>query len=228
MPSVNQEQGDQTGRSAAQHTSSPQVDVFEDQGVLHRAFHVLNRLNCVDISKLRDLVCSWIQTGVNLPLAGPFVASYADALYNCPWRLRTALLRPGSNEHVEALSQRARFLSRNTCKAIVLSRDSTFDEYIAQMVGDNLRWETMGIFFTAAGRATLDTVQFPTLFASSDQQMALAKTLTYIGDCCLEICLALDCLNDLQAILQYENFILHSQVHGDQSKSIITLWTLSR
>ncbi|KAL3417430.1 hypothetical protein PVAG01_11430 [Phlyctema vagabunda] len=37
------------------------------------------------------------------------------------------------------------------------------------------------------------------------------------SDSCIEIAISLDCLNDLQLFLQYENFILHSFVEGDQS-----------
>lgn len=81
----------------------------------------------------------------------------------------------------------------------------------------------MGIFFTAPGRASLNVVNFTSLFKYPGQRRDLAKTLTYIGDCCLEICLSLDCLNDRQVMLQYENFILHSQVHGDQSQCRIDL-----
>lgn len=81
-----------------------------------------------------------------------------------------------------------------------------------------MRWETLGLFYTAAAKAALDLEIFPTLYASDVQRRKLAKNLTYIGDYCLEVCLAIDCLDDLQIILQYELFHLHSRIYGDQSK----------
>jgi hypothetical protein len=40
------------------------------------------------------------------------------------------------------------------------------------------------------------------------------------SDRCLELSISLDCLNDLQLVLQYENFISHSNVDGDESKRL--------
>ncbi|RFU75129.1 fungal specific transcription factor domain-containing [Trichoderma arundinaceum] len=73
------------------------------------------------------------------------------------------------------------------------------------------------MFLAAACRAALDTSSFAPLYNSDEGRRGLIKALMYIGDCCLEICIALDCLNDLQLVLQYENLIVHSQVDGDQS-----------
>ena len=40
----------------------------------------------------------------------------------------------------------------------------------------------------------------------------------HLSDRCLEMCLSLDCLNDMQLLLQYENWIIHTFLDGDQSK----------
>ncbi|KAF4969339.1 hypothetical protein FSARC_3414 [Fusarium sarcochroum] len=45
----------------------------------------------------------------------------------------------------------------------------------------------------------------------------LSRLAMQFSDAFLEIAVSLDCLNDLQLLLQYENFILHSMVDGDQS-----------
>ncbi|KAF4900256.1 hypothetical protein CGCF415_v010169 [Colletotrichum fructicola] len=39
----------------------------------------------------------------------------------------------------------------------------------------------------------------------------------HFADSCVDICLSLDCLNDLHLVLQYENYIIHSLIDGDQS-----------
>ncbi|KIL85386.1 hypothetical protein FAVG1_11342 [Fusarium avenaceum] len=108
-------------------------------------------------------------------------------------------------------------LLANTRKPIVMHRGMSPQEFLAQMLEKNLRWESLGIFFIAAARAAYDITCFTPLYSTHEQRHRLIKTLTYIGDCCLETCIELDCLNDLQLVLQYENFIVHSQVDGDQS-----------
>lgn len=195
------------------------ADVFEDQGIHFRATHVLGRLSGFDITKLSNLVLAWLDTGANLALAEPFVRGCVDDMLHCPWRQRTSSLEPGSQEQSQAFSRRAKSLSKNTYKPIELYNGSTFDEYIAQMTGSEIRWETLGIFFAAAAKAASDVEVFASLYMSEERRRKLAKSLTYIGDCCLEICLSIDCLNDLQIVLQYEQFQMHSRIHGDQSKS---------
>ncbi|RBR20112.1 uncharacterized protein FIESC28_05391 [Fusarium coffeatum] len=54
-------------------------------------------------------------------------------------------------------------------------------------------------------------------FPTEAQRRHIRRLTMHFADRCLDICLSLDCLNDLQLILQYENFILHSLVDGDQS-----------
>lgn len=88
------------------------------------------------------------------------------------------------------------------------------------MNGDNVRWESTGIFLAAASRAALDIPFFPALYKSEEQRRDIIRDLARLGDDCLEVCLGLDCLNDLQLVLQYENFIVYSQVYGDQSRSL--------
>ncbi|KAJ4865317.1 fungal specific transcription factor domain-containing protein [Trichoderma breve] len=117
----------------------------------------------------------------------------------------------------EPFVETARVLLENTHRPIRVHRHSTPSEYLSQMSGRNIRWESLGIFLAAASRAALDTSSFGPLYNSDEGRRGLIKALTYIGDCCLETCLALDCLNDLQLVLQYENLIVHSQVDGDQS-----------
>ncbi|KAH8647382.1 hypothetical protein BX600DRAFT_443585 [Xylariales sp. PMI_506] len=111
----------------------------------------------------------------------------------------------------------ARTLLENTTKKVLIHSHSTPGEFLDQIVGENLRWETVGLFLVAASRAVLDTASFAALYGNEEQRRSLVRTLMYICDGCLEICLALDCLSDLQLVLQYENFVVHTHVDGDQS-----------
>lgn len=64
----------------------------------------------------------------------------------------------------------------------------------------------------------MDITFFPPLYSNEETKHTLRRLCTRVGDYALEISLSLDCLNDLQLLLQYENFVVHSHVDGDQSK----------
>lgn len=80
-------------------------------------------------------------------------------------------------------------------------------------------WATLGMFLVALSRAAEDMACYPPMYTTPAGQQRLQKLALHYADQCLEICLSLDCLNDLQLMLQYENFIAHSMIDGDQSKS---------
>lgn len=189
-----------------------------EQGVEHRAKHVLTRLSGLDIPSISTLVRAWLDTGANLALAEPFVPGCVKAVSTCSWIQQAASWTPASDEMIRAVAQRAKELTKNTCRRIALTADLTNDEYLAQITGPNMRWEVLGIFCAAAARAALDTPVYSQLYNSENNQRTFIRSLAYLGDCCLEISLATDCLNDLQIILQYEHFHIHCRVHGDQSK----------
>lgn len=191
-------------------------DALEDQSITSRANHVLDKLAHFDIEELAKLVVAWLDTGGNLVLAVPFVLGCVQAMLSQSWRGSTSL-EPGSMEKARFYSQQAKLLSRNTCKPIVLTENSTFEAYLSQMTGLHIRWETLGIFFVASAKAASELETFPALYSSDDRRKKLVKDLTYVGDCCLEICLSHDCLNDLQLILQYEHFHTHSSIYGETS-----------
>ncbi|OHE93140.1 hypothetical protein CORC01_11552, partial [Colletotrichum orchidophilum] len=206
--------------STQQPSSASPIDLVGNQVVMDKAMHALSRLEKMDISKIIPLIRSWLGRGVNLPLAGPIVSECLWSVEN--WK---RVLNPMADNSEEAdgpgcgitsAGYVATLLS-NSLKPFVLSSEVTKQEFLAQMVGSNLRWETLGIFFVAAARAAYDHPYFPPLYTTNEQRRRLMHALTYIGDYCLETSLSLDCLNDLQLIFQYENFIVHSHLDGDQS-----------
>lgn len=194
-------------------SSSPSETFLIEQTTLDKAKHALSLLDQLQVPALASLVRFWLKKGVNLALAEPFVETCVDTAVD--WG---ELSIPPMGTDADALTQRARDLLENTHRPLVFHEHSTPSEYLQQMSGKNLRWESLGIFLAAASRAALDTSSFAPLYNSDERRRRLIKALMYIGDCCLETCLALDCLNDLQLVLQYENLIVHSQVDGDQSK----------
>lgn len=162
-----------------------------------------------DIQKLNikastELIIHWISRGINLALAGPLVMSCVDSvgtLFNTTSGagLVTTLFR-SSRERISADGSMA---------------VSTFCERFCR---SETGWATLGMFLIALSRAIEDTDSYPLLYDARNGQQRLQKLALQYADQCLEICLSLDCLNDLQLILQYESFIAHSMIDGDQSE----------
>jgi hypothetical protein len=123
--------------------SDAQEDTFEDHGVLPRAQHILQRLG--NVEELSKLILAWLDTGANLALAEPFVLGCVHAMLAYPWKRASAYLEPGSGEQSRQYSQQAKLLSRNTRKVIALAEHNTFESYISQMSGLNIRWERVYI-----------------------------------------------------------------------------------
>ncbi|KFY41746.1 hypothetical protein V495_04814 [Pseudogymnoascus sp. VKM F-4514 (FW-929)] len=186
-----------------------------DKAASEKGIYALSQLELLKVSELKALVEVWLSKDVNLPLAGPFVSGCAQAVLDMVERSTSH--NPQSGQSRTWVSERFDILLKNSLTPIVFRSDSSVADFVSQFYGDNVRWETLGIFSAAATRATLDLPFFPQLYSTEQERRKLIMTLTRIGDRCLEACLGLDCLNDLQLILQYENFIIYSQVYGDQS-----------
>ncbi|KAH7029784.1 uncharacterized protein B0I36DRAFT_205915, partial [Microdochium trichocladiopsis] len=178
--------------------------------LVHRgADTLMHMVTAYGLDSLRLLVTFWLEKGINLFLAEPIVPHCTESVTTLP----TSQL--GADETARlALSEQ---LFTNTARPLDSSQATSADAFSRQFTAANTRWETWGLFFTAVGRATFDVPFLPPLYKDSAGQMSLRKFATQMSDKCLEYCLTLDCMNDLQLMLQVENFILHSNVDGDQS-----------
>lgn len=158
---------------------------------------------------MKSLVLFWRAKGINLALAGPFVELCAESA-SC-----TSLSScQGEDWHVGL----AQTLIENTARPLEYDATTSFSSYSAQILQSQTRWETLGLFLCAVLRATMDVPFFPSLFTTATQRRDFrAMIMRQIG-CFLDVCISMDCLNDLQLFLQYEYFIIHSYMDGDQSK----------
>ena len=155
---------------------------------------------------LKDLVSFWLAKGISLAHAESLLDSCVESMDEA---LNFGQPTDTCMEH----------LTRNSQIPLLFNRESTFNSYVAQFSGQNSRLETLGIFLSAVARATNDVPFFPPLYKTDEDKFRLRKLATRLSDHALEVCLSLDCLNDLQLAFQYENFIVHTFVDGDQSYS---------
>ncbi|KAJ5643939.1 uncharacterized protein N7484_006446 [Penicillium longicatenatum] len=178
-----------------------------DNHLLLQGADVLRHLlTAYPLSAMKELVMFWLAKGANLALAEPFVAQFAESVSQL-------FAVNDENWHLTY----ARRLLHNSAQPLQFHQAMDLSEFSMQFMDHNCRWETIGIFFAAVSRATIDIPFFPLLYTAEEDQYTLRRLTTKLCDFALEISLSLDCLNDLQLIAQYENFIVHSYVDGDQS-----------
>ncbi|KAF1979251.1 hypothetical protein BU23DRAFT_576901 [Bimuria novae-zelandiae CBS 107.79] len=164
------------------------------------------------ISSCVALVQDWIAGGVNLALAGPLVVTCAQVTEYVLSSCGTS--SPAASTLARTISQK---LFRNSCHQLNAGDHQSIAEWCSVFGAHNARWEMFGIFFAALAAATMQTPKFQPLYKSHQDQRDLQKLAVRFSDRCLDISLALDRLNDLQLLLQYENWISHSCLDGDQS-----------
>ncbi|CAG7933522.1 unnamed protein product [Penicillium olsonii] len=188
---------------------NPPTEYTVDETCISRGAEFILELHHDSIIRpLVQLVEIWSTKGANLALAGPFTMPCAATV--------TRLLFHRGKDLASAL-ELSRSLFYHSCRPISFNHRTPFDDYCGEFCGQNARWESLGIFFTAACRAAVDLSYAETLYGSEQQRRKIQKLALSYSDRCLDLCLPLDCMNDVQLILQYENFISHSQVDGDQS-----------
>lgn len=160
----------------------------------------------VSIPSCSNLVLTWIARGSNLALAGPFIEHSVDVV-------RALFSKHG--ESPIASMDISRDLFHHTSQPIDTENAETLQSLQAQFGHQRCRWEVLGFFFTAAARAAIEMAKFESDRGLRDFQ----RIFMNLSDLILDIALSLDCLNDLQLLLQYENWLVHSHVDGDQSRT---------
>ena len=87
------------------------------------------------------------------------------------------------------------------------------------LMGENLRWDIVGLMLTAAGLSALSLDEVVTEAETDDAPKldwkGMARKLLIAGDECIYFCQKVDSLNDVTVWLIMMNYILHTQVEGD-------------
>ncbi|KAJ5239473.1 hypothetical protein N7468_004092 [Penicillium chermesinum] len=201
------DKGDHSSTRTLPNNEAPSPQRVGDNHLLLQGAEVLRHLlTAYPLSAMKELANFWLAKGANLALAEPFVA-------DCTESVSQLFKSRDENWHLVYAGR----LLQNSAQPLHFLSATPLSEFSMQFLGHNSRWETLGIFFTAVSRATIDIPFFPSLYTSEEERYHLRRLATKLSDFALEISLSLDSLNDLQLIVQYENFIVHSYVDGDQS-----------
>jgi hypothetical protein len=163
-----------------------------------------------DPNSLRHLITFWRATKVNLTLAEPLVDTCLRAMDD----LHTmSSSNPGNPDPCLAY---ARSLLQNSSQPLVIHGSLDLESFCSQFLDSNTRLETIGLLFCAVIRAASEVFVFPPLYIDVPHRQELLSMAVGLTNIIVEAILSLDMLNDLQLMMQYENFISHSFVFGVQ------------
>ena len=113
--------------------------------------------------------------------------------------------------HGERLRTLSRLVWRNTQKPIKISGDTTVEQWAHQATGENLRWETVGLLFSAVGLNQYNQPGDPT------KQISNWELMLRLVDECIDNSRICGSCTDLFACLLYERSPLVETIRGDVS-----------
>ena len=181
-----------------------------DATKLSRGTHLINSIvSQLNTKAFENLVSFWLGRGTNLALGGLLTKACVNSVTGA---LAPLVDDPASHT---ALAQR---LFENSARGHIFSGTATFADYCEEVCRKNIRWEALVIALVAFGRASIDVSYYPPLYSCQAELEGLQKLVTGLSDSCLELALSLGRMDDLLLVCQYENWILHSVIDGDQSE----------
>jgi hypothetical protein len=113
--------------------------------------------------------------------------------------------------HGERLRTLSRLVWENTQKPIRVSGDTTVEQWVHQATGENLRWETVGLLFSAVGLTTNHQPGDPI------EQLSTEKRMLRLVDECIDNSRICGSSTDFFVCLLYERSPLVELIRGDIS-----------
>jgi hypothetical protein len=131
---------------------------------------------------------------------------------------RTELQAVSQEQRLQHLS---RVVWQNTHRPMTANSNTTIEEWAKQATGRNLRWETIGLLYSAVGLRASGAV-FTEQLSSHDaahpiSRMDMAKTMLRLVDECVTFSRECGSVTDLFACMVYERSPLVEWVRGDVS-----------
>jgi hypothetical protein len=209
-----------------QSLQSLHLDFLGNGNAIHskrEQFYSLNldskiRNGAACLSLLRDwptydiLIRKW-RSVAELSMIAPWVKA-------CQYSMKTEVYdRLGNSDHEveEQLLRHSARIFDNTLRPLDLPRGCTLDQYGAQFTGENIRWETVGMFYTAVGLAAMVVEDISAAPNSAEKRYFLAKQMLEASDMCISFCEEFQQVTDPEMWLICENFHTCTLVTGDAS-----------
>jgi hypothetical protein len=188
----------------------------------HGQFYSLNRETKIKsgaacLSLLRDwpeydlLIRKW--PDVAFSIIAPWIIA-------CQYSVKTEVYDRLGNSDEEREEQLLRCSARifeNTLRPLDLQRGCTLDQYGDNFTAGNIRWETVGIFYTAVGLAAMVVEDISAAPSSAEKRYFLAKEMLEASDMCISYCEEFQQVTDPELWLMCENLRMCTLVTGDAS-----------
>ena len=172
---------------------------------------------------------------VDFPLFESMIEKWQDDVHGattlCPWvvtcvasvraELFEPLLQQSREQWEPVLNRFSNKLFHNGLKPLNVNGTWTLDEYKMSFNGSKIRWETLGIFFTAVGLAAMKRApqRVEHLLSREGNMVAdvLARRMIDLSQSCLKFCEEAGHLNDPEIWISFELALLTSVIEGDAS-----------
>lgn len=179
------------------------------EAMVHKGAMILYHLQGIEL-RLEEFQ-AWLRVGDGYLLFRQAYQVFITEL----WRyLRTNLQDIPEGQRLQHYS---RLVWRNTLKPMHATADTTIQEWAHQATGPNLRWETVGLLFSAVGLWASGAVCTETLYTHPAGRMAMAKAMLKLVDECIDLSRECGSCSDLFVVLLYERSPLVEWVRGDVS-----------
>jgi hypothetical protein len=170
------------------------------------------------------------QNAICVNLLSPWISYVCDSI-------KTGLYEPllrsrerngnGSLQHDRLQEHLSRKLFHNTSSTLEYNGHCSLEHFASLFTGQNLRWEAVGMFFTAVGlgainaRANIRHLAPGNGGLSMRQRAALARRMLEGGQMCLSFCEKTGHMVDPEIWLSFELSHLASVVEGDSSMYLL-------
>ena len=158
-------------------------------------------------------------------LISPWIAYIADSIKTDLYGpLLQSWERNGEGlQHDRLQEHLSRRIFNNTAAALDYNGQCSLEHFASLFMGQNLRWEAVGMFFTAVGLGAINVRVLPRRGSqigedlSSRQRAVLARRMFEAGQLCLSFCEKTGHMVDPEIWLCFELTHLSSVVDGDSS-----------
>jgi hypothetical protein len=167
-----------------QSICSPLPTPFVSQR-LREAFSVLAMLN--EFPDLERLIQRWVIDAQMMSILGPFALPFAASIRE--ELFRQAVHQKTDKEKVEVVQS----LFQNTARKLAtVGRSTRFHDYTQMFIGSSMRWECLGLFFTACGlccnHLTVDSREYDFVGHREEHKQGLMNRLLDASNVCLTFC----------------------------------------
>ena len=167
----------------------------------------------------------------DFPLFESMIQKWQDDVHGatifCPWIMTCVasvraefyepLMQQPNEQQDPVLIGLSSKLFYNSLQPLKVDGSWTLDQYTMSFNGSNIRWETVGMFFTAVGLAAMKRASHLLARAGNMVAEVLARRMIDFGESCLAFCEEAGHLNDAEIWISYELALLTSVIEGDAS-----------